>query len=109
MTNAQERRRERRADKRAEWKAANPLSVGVSAKPGRQVLTLSRKVDRVQKAVEPITNEVITQLVKSLELHEAIRGQMDKQNQRVWHKVRNPLGQQVNARQKMRGKSIPLI
>jgi len=25
------------------------------------------------------------------------------------NKVRNPLGQQVNARQKMRGKSIPLI
>lgn len=26
-----------------------------------------------------------------------------------YRKVRNPLGQQVNARQKMRGKSIPLI
>ena len=30
---AQARRRERRAQKQAEWKAANPLSVGVSAKP----------------------------------------------------------------------------
>lgn len=51
MTNAQERRRERRAAKTAEWKAANPLLVGIAAKPERQVLTLSRKVDRVAKAL----------------------------------------------------------
>lgn len=49
--NAQERRRERRVAKQAEWKAANPLLVGVSAKPERQVLTLNRKVDRVAKAL----------------------------------------------------------
>ncbi len=30
---AQTRRRERRAEKQAQWKAANPLLVGVSAKP----------------------------------------------------------------------------
>ncbi|EHH7725780.1 hypothetical protein D9J22_21700 [Escherichia coli] len=30
---AQARRRERRAEKQAQWKAANPLLVGVSAKP----------------------------------------------------------------------------
>lgn len=53
MTYAQERRRERRAAKQAEWKAANPLLVGVSAEPGRPVLTLNRerKTDRVSKAV----------------------------------------------------------
>lgn len=49
--NAQERRREQRAAKQAEWKVANPLLVGVSAKPVRQVLTLSKKVDRVSKAL----------------------------------------------------------
>lgn len=31
--NAQDRRRERRAAKQAEWKKANPLLVGVKAKP----------------------------------------------------------------------------
>jgi hypothetical protein len=107
--NAQERRRERREAKRAEWKVANPLLVGVSAKPQRQVLTLSKKVDRVSKAANPIRNEMATQIAKAAELHEALRGQMDKRNQRVWQKVRNPLGQQVNARQKMKGHSIPLI
>lgn len=30
---SQTRRRERRAEKQAQWKAANPLLVGVSAKP----------------------------------------------------------------------------
>lgn len=53
MSYAQERRRERRADKQAEWKAANPLLVGVKSKPAeRQVLTLNRKpVGRVDKAL----------------------------------------------------------
>lgn len=35
-------RRERRAAKQAEWKAANPLLVGIRAEPKRQVLTLKR-------------------------------------------------------------------
>ena len=53
MTYKQERRRLSRAAKQAEWKAANPLLVGVSAEPGRQVLTLNRdrKPDRVSKAL----------------------------------------------------------
>ncbi|WP_312055820.1 antitermination protein N [Pantoea brenneri] len=57
MTNAQERRREQRAAKQKEWKAANPLLVGVKAKPDcRPVLTLNRKaVDRVVKAVDTET------------------------------------------------------
>jgi hypothetical protein len=106
---SQSRRRERRAAKQVEWKAANPLLVGIAAKPERQVLTLKRNVDRVQKAVEPIANEVITQLVNSLELHEAIRGQMDKQNQRVWHKKPGGYGVTCHGRQKTKGKSISLI
>lgn len=41
---AQTRRRERRAEKQAQWKAANPLLVGVSAKPvNRPILSLNRK------------------------------------------------------------------
>lgn len=55
--NAQDRRRERRAAKQAEWKQANPLLVGVKAKPTcRPILTLNRKpVDRVVKAVDTET------------------------------------------------------
>lgn len=60
MTYKQERRRLSRAAKQAEWKAANPLLVGVSAKPQRQVLTLNRKVDRVQKALIAQDTKVYT-------------------------------------------------
>lgn len=55
--NAQERRRAARAEKQSAWKRANPLLVGVSAKPDcRPILTLNRKpVDRVVKAVDTET------------------------------------------------------
>lgn len=55
--NAQERRRAARAEKQAEWKDANPLLVGVKAKPVcRPILTLNRKpADRVTKAVDTET------------------------------------------------------
>ncbi|WP_336709844.1 MULTISPECIES: transcriptional antitermination N peptide [unclassified Cedecea] len=63
MTYKQERRRLSREAKQAEWKAANPLLVGVSAKPQRQVLTLNRKaMSRVEKAVETET-EYMKQIV----------------------------------------------
>ncbi|MBS6056521.1 MAG: antitermination protein N [Mixta calida] len=57
--NAQERRRAARAEKQAEWKQANPLLVGVKAKPTcRPILTLNRKpVDRVVKAVSVQTTK----------------------------------------------------
>jgi len=47
--NAQERRRAARAEKQSAWKQANPLLVGVTAKPAcRPILTLNRKpTDRV--------------------------------------------------------------
>ncbi|VEB97368.1 36-mer N-terminal peptide of the N protein (N36) [Cedecea lapagei] len=107
---SQARRRERRAAKQTEWKAANPLLVGVSAKPQRQVLTLNRKVDRVQKAAEPIRNEMATQIIKAADVHEALRNQSDKRNQRMWHnKPTREIGITCSGRQKMKGKSIPLI
>lgn len=49
--NSQERRRERRAQKQLQWKADNPLQVGINAKPGRTVFLLNRNVDRVGKAL----------------------------------------------------------
>jgi len=55
--NAQERRRAARAEKQSAWKDANPLLVGVTAKPAcRPILTLNRKpTDRVVKAVDTET------------------------------------------------------
>lgn len=55
--NAQERRRAARAEKQSAWKQANPLLVGVKAKPDCcPILTLNRKpVDRVVKAVDTET------------------------------------------------------
>lgn len=55
--NAQEKRRAARAEKQSAWKQANPLLVGVIAKPDcRPVLKLNRKpVDRVVKAVDTET------------------------------------------------------
>lgn len=51
--NAQERRRAARAGKQSAWKDANPLLVGVTAKPAcLPILTLNRKpTDRIVKAV----------------------------------------------------------
>ncbi len=54
--NARERRRESRAAKQAEWKAANPLLVGINSTKGKQALrptlSLSRKASsRVDKAL----------------------------------------------------------
>lgn len=56
--NAQERRRAARAEKQSAWKDANPLLVGVTAKPAcRPILTLNRKpTDRVVKAVDTETD-----------------------------------------------------
>ena len=55
--NAQEKRRAARAEKQSAWKQANPLLVGVKAKPDcRPILTLNRKpVNRVVKAVDTET------------------------------------------------------
>ncbi len=60
---AQTRRRERRAEKQAQWKAANPLLVGVSAKPvNRPILSLNRKPkSRVESALNPIDLTVLAE------------------------------------------------
>ena len=49
---SQARRRERRKAKQEEYKRSNPLVVGICAKPcSRPLLTLNRKVNRVEKAL----------------------------------------------------------
>ena len=105
---AQARRRERRAEKQAEWKAANPLLVGVSAKPdSRPVLSLTRKVrSRVEIALNPPD---LTALAEYRQEMERRADAVDRKNRRTWYKDSNPLGNKIHAVQKSRGKSTPLI
>lgn len=102
------RRRERRAGIQSEASSSSQLMHCPT--PSRAVLSLSKSVDRVQKAAEPIRNEMATQIIKAAELHEALRSQSDKRNQRIWHnKPTREMGITCSGRQKMKGKSIPLI
>lgn len=108
--NAQDRRRERRAAKQAEWKKANPLLVGVKAKPDcRPVLTLKRKpVDRVVKAVE-VVNPYGQQLLKALAYYEPLAMKREEERRRQHAQVRPDATHIVSAHQTMRGESISLI
>ena len=105
---AQSRRRERRAAKQAEWKAANPLSVGVSAEPdNRPVLSLSRKPkSRVESALNPINLTVLAEYREQLESRaEAV----ERKNHKLWYKQPGERGITCSGRQKMKLTSKPLI
>ena len=106
--NSQSRRRDRRADKQAEWKAANPLLVGVSAKPdNRPVLSLSRKPkSRVESAMNPIDLTVLAEYHEQIENNLAM---IERANNRIWYKDANPFGNKIHAVQKMKLSSKPLI
>ncbi|WP_421532009.1 antitermination protein N [Lelliottia amnigena] len=104
---AQARRRERRAEKRAEWNAANPLLVGVSAKPDNSpVLSLNRKPkSRVESAVNPIDLTELAEYRKEMERRaEAV----ERKNHRTWYSKPGEFGITCTGRQKNKGKSIPL-
>lgn len=102
--NAQEKRRAARAEKQSPWKQANPLLVGVKARPDcRPILTLNRKpVDRVVKAVETET-EYHKQILTGASMY------VEHRISTKYQKVCNEAGRQIHAVQKIRGKSIPLI
>ena len=106
---AQARRRERRAEKQAQWKAANPMLVGVSAKPdNRPILSLNRKAkSRVENAVTPIDLTVLA------EYHEQIESNLqriERKNQRTWYsKPSREMGVTCAGRQKLKLGSKPLI
>nr|DAM64813.1 MAG TPA: hypothetical protein [Caudoviricetes sp.] len=106
--NAQERRRARRTEKQIEWKAANPLLVGVSAKPdNRPVLSLSRKPkSRVESAMNPIDLTVLAEYHEQIENNLA---RIERKNHKVWYREPGERGITCSGRQKMKGKSIPLI
>lgn len=105
---AQARRRERRAEKRAEWNAANPLLVGVSAKPNnRPVLSLARKPkSRVDSAISPIN---FTELFEYREEMERRAEAVERKNHKVWYSKPGERGITCHGSQKMKGKSIPLL
>lgn len=106
---AQARRRERRAEKQAEWKAANPLLVGISAKPdNRPVLSLPRKPkSRVESALNPLD---LTELAEYREVLEKRAAVVERKNHRTWYsKPSREMGVTCTGRQKMKGKSIALI
>lgn len=102
--NAQEKRRAARAEKQSAWKQANPLLVGVTAKPAcRPILTLNRKpTDRVVKAVDTET-EYQKQILAGAAAY------IEHRISTKYQRVSNEAGRQIHAVQKMRGKSIPLI
>lgn len=105
---AQARRRERRAEKQAEWKNANPLLVGVSAKPdNRPVLSMNRKPkSRIESAVNPIDLSGLAEYRQEMERRAEV---VERKNRRTWYKDSNPFGNKIHAVQKSRGKSTPLI
>lgn len=105
---AQARRRERRAEKQAEWKVANPLVVGVSAKPdNRPILSLNRKPkSRVESAVKPINLTVLAEYYEQIESN---LQRIERKNHRAWYSKPGERGITCHGTQKMKGKSIPLI
>ncbi|AJZ90691.1 antitermination protein [Klebsiella michiganensis] len=109
---AQARRRQRREAKQAIWKAANPLLVGVRAKPdARPILSLARKPGhRPDKALEVI-NIYGLQIIQQAEHHQRLRQKLDARQKSVYQTApRNESGlPEATGKQTRRGNSIPLI
>ena len=105
----QTRRREGRAENRAQGKAANPRWVGEREKPvNRHILSLNSKPkSRVESALNPIDLTVLA------EYHEQIESNLqriERKNQRTWYsKPRSEMGVTCVGRQKMKLGSKPLI
>lgn len=99
--NAKNRRRTRRAEQQAQkqgdTRLARKIAVAASG--------CSMKVVKAVSCAEGYGR----QLQKAIKHHEPIAQKREEKQRREHMKVRNPLGQQINARQKMHGKSIPLI
>ncbi|AIR59127.1 antitermination protein [Klebsiella sp. Ap-873] len=109
---AQTRRRQRREAKQAIWKAANPLLVGVRAKPdARLILSLARKPGhRPDRALEVI-NIYGLQIIQQAEHHQRLRQKLDARQKSVYQAApRNESGlPEATGKQTRRGKSLPLI
>ena len=99
---AQTRRREHRAEKQAQWKAANPLLVGISAKPvNRPILSLNRKPKSREEGEESLF--IIQVLAEYHEQIESNLQRIERKNQRTWYsKPRSEMGVTCVGRQKMK-------
>ncbi|WP_058911151.1 antitermination protein N [Entomohabitans teleogrylli] len=89
---SQSRRRERRQAKQAAWRAANPLQVGVRARPVSVSVVSSSGCgkSRVEKSLSPINLNALAEYQAQLEMYaEAIQ----RRNHRIWYrKPRNEHG-----------------
>lgn len=102
---AQSRRRERRAAKQAEWKADNPMSVGVRAKPVRTTLKLSNK-SRTERAINPIDLNLLSEYLEQLEKRAE---SIERKNHKIWYRKPGERGITCNGKEKLKSGCIPLI
>jgi len=109
---SQARRRKRREAKQAAWKAANPLLVGISARPvASPPLVLNRKPpDRVANSME-VVNVYGLQILQNAERYHQLRQQQDSMIRRLYHAAPKTLSGEADASAKetRRGKSRSLI
>ncbi|AVX37793.1 hypothetical protein [Yersinia massiliensis] len=106
--------RQRRNDKRKALTAAYNAQHGIVEPESREVkrptLRLNRKPNsRIESAITPISFEYRAQIEKAAEFYVALAEKASEKRQRANMKISGNFDQQINARQKQRGHSIPLI
>lgn len=108
--NARQRRNDKRLALTATYNARHGIVEPESREVKRPTLRLNRKPNsRIESAINPINFEYKAQIEKAAEFYCAIAEKASEKRQRDNLKIRGNFDQQVNARQKQRGKSIPLI
>lgn len=108
--NARQRRNDKRLTLTAAYNARHGIVEPESREVKRPTLRLNRKpASRIESAINPISFEYKAQIEKAAEFYCAMAEKASEKRQRANLKVRGNYDQQVNARQKVRGKSIPLI
>jgi hypothetical protein len=83
-----------------------------NASKAAQQIESSNYAGKINRAFSKLSGEGSERTCKALSLpglRQPKEEEFVTRESQQYRKVRNPLGQQVNARQKMRGKSIPLI
>ncbi|MCK8571316.1 hypothetical protein [Yersinia ruckeri] len=108
--NARQRRNDKRKALTAAYNAQHGIVEPEAHEVKRPTLRLNRKPNsRIESAIKPISFTYRAQIEKAAEFYGAMAEKASEKRQRANLKVRGNYDQQVNARQKMRGKSIPLI
>lgn len=108
--NARQRRNDKRKALTTAYNAQHGIVEPESHEVKRPTLRLNRKANsRIESAIKPISFEYRAQIEKAAEFHCAMAEKLAEKRQRDNLKVRGNFDQQINARQKVRGHSIPLI